>query len=94
MFPCEHCPPESKFGDIFRGIADEEARSQFCRTDLVRKKCRKCAFLPECTSFSNCPIQDTHCRQVRELFAVDYLKMLLEEKEQDQEDGKGTLSLC
>ena len=44
LFPCEHCPPESKFGDIFWRITDEEARSQFCRTDLVRKSAESAHF--------------------------------------------------
>ena len=79
LYPCEHCPPESCYGDIFNGVTDESARKEFCRTDQVREKCRRCPFLPECTSFASCPWKDTHCREARELIAMDTLKHLVEQ---------------
>lgn len=67
LYPCEHCPPGSRFGDVANGITDEAAKYAFCRTDRTREKCRKCPFLPDCTSFASCPVQDTHCREKRTL---------------------------
>lgn len=83
LFPCEHCPPGSRFGDIWQGATDENARQEFCRVDRTRDKCRKCPFLPECTSFANCPVEDSHCRQVRELFELEYLKRLVDQNNVD-----------
>lgn len=86
LYPCEHCPPESRFGDIWHGVTDEAARKAFCRVDRTREKCRKCPFLPDCTNFSACPSQDSHCRQARELLAIDALKRMVEQKESENTD--------
>lgn len=67
LYPCEHCPPESRFGNIRDGVSDEKARADFCRTDQTRERCRTCPFLPDCTSFAACPVYDTHCREIRRM---------------------------
>ena len=88
LYACEHCSPESRLGDIWQGAADERARKAFCRTGSVREKCHRCPFLPDCTSFSGCPVEDTHCREVRKLMTLDYLCRVLDGKagpEQDEE---------
>lgn len=87
LYPCEHCPEESRFGDIWHGVTDEAARNEFCRVDRTREKCKACLFLPDCTSFATCPVQDTHCRQVHELMAIDALKRMVEKKESENTDG-------
>lgn len=91
LYPCEHCPEESRFGDIWHGVTDEGARKEFCRVDRTREKCKACPFLPDCTSFSTCPVQDTHCRQVHELMAVDALKRMVEKKESENTDGENPI---
>ena len=78
LYLCEHCPPESRFGNIINRVTDEAARKEFCRTDRVREKCRSCPFLPQCTTFSSCPWKDTHCREVKKLIALDALKRMVE----------------
>ena len=65
LYPCEHCPSESRFGNVADGVTDEVSKHDFCRTDRTRAMCRKCPFLPDCTSFASCPVQDTHCREKR-----------------------------
>ena len=65
LYPCEHCPPESRFGDVANGVTDDGVKWVFCRADRTREMCRKCPFLPDCTSFASCPVQDTHCREKR-----------------------------
>ena len=87
LYPCEHCPEESRFGDIWHGVTNEAARHEFCRVDRTREKCRACSFLPDCTSFATCPVEDTHCREVRELMAIDALKRMVEKKESENTDG-------
>ena len=87
LYPCEHCPEESRFGDIWHGVTDEAARKEFCRVDRTREKCRACPFLPDCTSFAACPVYDTHCREVREMMAMDTLGRMVDRKEEtDGED--------
>ena len=78
LYPCEHCPPESRFGDIWNGVTDEKARYEFCRTDRTREKCRTCPFLPDCTSFAACPVQDRDCRKVHELLKMNFLRRLVD----------------
>lgn len=78
LYPCEHCPPGSRFGDIWHGVKDEAARHEFCRVDRTREKCKICPFLPDCTSFAACPVYDTHCREVREMMAIDALQRMVE----------------
>ena len=83
LYPCEHCPSESRFGDIWHGTTDEAAKKQFCRVDRTREKCKACPFLPDCTSFATCPVQDTHCREVHEVMAIDALKRMVAKKESE-----------
>ena len=76
LYPCEHCPPAARFGDIWHGVTDEAARRAFCRTDQTREKCRRCPYLPLCTSFACCPVQDTHCREIRDLDVRDFVRRM------------------
>ncbi len=87
LYPCEHCLPETCFGDVFRGTTNEAARKEFCRTDITREKCRKCVFLPMCTNFAACPVQDTECRKVKELIVTDALRRYID-REKDVADGE------
>ena len=81
LYPCEHCPAESLYGDIWHGTTNEAAKQAFCRVDQTREKCRTCPFLPNCTSFATCPAEDLHCREVYELMGLDALKRMVESKE-------------
>ena len=88
LTPCEHLPQGAAFGDVWHGVTNEAARREFCRVDRVREKCRACPFLPDCTNFASCPVQDVHCRELRELMVVNALKRVVakEEKENADED--------
>ena len=91
LYPCEHCPEESRFGDIWHGVTNEAARKEFCCVDRTREKCKTCPFLPDCTSFASCPVQDTHCRQVHELMVIDALKRMVEKKESESPEGENPI---
>lgn len=80
LYACEHCTPESRFGDIWNGVTDEPARYAFCRTDRTREKCRACTYLPICTNFAACPAVDAHCREMMRMITVDMLKRLVDKK--------------
>ena len=50
---------------------------------------KTCSFLPDCTSFAACPVQDTHCREVHEMMAIDALRRMVDRQESEigGEDG-------
>ncbi len=94
LYACEHCSPESRFGDVFNGITDKDAQREFCRTDRTREKCRTCPFLPECTSFSSCPWHDTHCFEVKKMIALDTLHRMIERKTTDEKNDDEDHPVC
>lgn len=79
LYCCEECTPASRFGDVWHGVTDEKARRDFCRTDILREKCRGCAFLPYCTHFAGCPNQEKRCREVHHDMTLHALRALIEE---------------
>lgn len=81
LYACEDCLPESLYGDIWNGTTDVAAEKEFRRMDLVREKCRGCAFLPMCTPFSHCPEEDTHCKDVERMFLLYVLRRSLDLRE-------------
>lgn len=94
LYPCEHCPPESRFGDVFNGTTDESARQAFTRVDRTREMCRGCTFLPECTSFASCPWVDAHCKQMRELLTLDALRRRIDQHINQTEETDGNDAVC
>lgn len=84
LYPCENCPPEARFGDVWHGTTDAAAKEAFCRVTPVREQCRNCVFLPDCTGFSHCPIQETHCKERRMLLMLDMLHRMVERGEEQE----------
>ena len=78
LYACGCLTKSSRFGNVQYGVTDEDARRLFCSVERVRKKCRHCPFLPECTAFDNCPYRDTHCRELREMEDLSVLKRIVE----------------
>ena len=79
---------------VVAGSTDAAAEKEFRRMDLVREKCRGCAFLPMCTPFSHCPEEDTHCKDVERMFLLYVLRRSLDLKEEKNEEAviQGELS--
>ncbi len=94
LYLCEQCPPESRYGDIWNGVTDEAAKKEFSRIDRTLEKCKTCVFLPDCTSFSSCPIKDYHCRELRELMALDALRAMIDEHETSKADEEEETPIC
>lgn len=67
LYSCEECHPASRFGNIADNTEDTAAKTAFCRVDRIRKMCRNCPFLPECTPFASCPVQEKQCVENRRL---------------------------
>ena len=78
LYPCEHCAPESRYGDVFNGTTDEAAEREFRRADRTREMCRKCSMLPVCTSYAACPWVDAHCRESHDLHILVAVKRLID----------------
>ena len=78
LYPCQHCPPEGRFGNIWDEAVDEARRQEFCRVDRTREDCRRCPYLPICTNFTACPTKELQCRQVMELTVLDELNWYLD----------------
>ena len=93
LYACEHFTPDSLFGDIWHGITDETGRKNFCCSDQTREMCYKCCFLPDCTSFSNCPVQDTHCRENRIMQLNNNMIRMINAAEDDAQDD-GQIPVC
>ena len=93
LYPCEHCPPKSRYGDIWNGVTDEAARREFCRVDQTREMCRKCPFLPMCTSFASCPIEVDHCRELAQNTVLNQLKDLVSQTVSGKEEEADTSDL-
>ena len=80
LYACEHCPPESRIGSVSGSGTAEKAAIDFCRTDRTRDMCRKCPFLPDCTSFAACPVQDRHCREKQMMMFEHALAQTLKDR--------------
>ncbi|MBO4751094.1 MAG: radical SAM protein [Lachnospiraceae bacterium] len=93
LYSCEHCPEEARFGNIYDGVTDAAAKEAFCRTDRTREKCRKCPFLPDCTSFATCPVWDTHCEETRRLKFKKSMEHMIRKK-QAEEASEENLPVC
>lgn len=67
FYNCEHCVPGTDVGSLDDGFVKKDVLESFLYPESAREKCRECPFLPECTTFSRCPIKLQHCREVKKL---------------------------
>ena len=94
LYLCEHCAPESRFGDVWNGVTDENARKEFCRIDRTPDKCKTCPFLPDCTSFSSCPVKDCHCRELHEMMALEALRAMVDRQAAKENEEEEETPVC
>ena len=66
LYTCEHCLPGTAIGTITNGISENNILKQYSSYPPVPKKCSGCAFLPNCTTFSLCPITRSSCKELQE----------------------------
>jgi len=53
---CETITPNTQFwGDITNGVTDNNEKNRWLEIMPTKEKCKKCHFLPSCTTFSLCP---------------------------------------
>ena len=67
LYNCEHCVPGTAHGNVWEGVTDRAALDSFALPEPVPGRCRECAFLPECTTFTRCPVAKNACREVRRM---------------------------
>lgn len=87
LYNCEHCVPGTETGTIFDGVQKEEYLNSFAFPETVRESCRNCAFLPECTAFSRCPIKLMDCYEVKKaqvLYDFEHDLNFVERKNTDE----------
>ncbi len=78
LYNCEHCVPGTEIGNLDEGVVKKEYLDSFVFPESAREKCRNCAFLPECTPFSRCPVALNDCREVKEALIMRDLKRAIE----------------
>lgn len=74
LYGCEHCPEGASFGNVWEGITDPSLLASFALPEEPRPQCRGCPFLPECTSFTRCPVKKALCREVEEALLSQALR--------------------
>ncbi len=75
LYLCEHCPPGCSVGTLKEGITDPALLASYSLPEQPREECRSCCFLPECTSFTRCPVKRAICRDVEESWLRQALTM-------------------
>jgi len=70
--------PEQSWGNIFDGVIDKEKYQALCQPYETAEKCRKCAFLPFCTSFfrHGCPLWNENCVQFKTFLAKKWMNSI------------------
>ena len=81
LYPCEHCPQECRYGDVWNGTTDPVALHSFIRADKAVGECRNCSLLPLCTPFASCPVKDAQCYGVKQMQLTEALIHMIEQNE-------------
>ena len=58
---CHNYSDTCVYGDIYHGITDRVLFDKWMKNVKVREKCVGCKWLPECTSFDQCPTVHSDC---------------------------------
>lgn len=78
LYCCDECVEGMAYGDIENGVTSKENIEFFENYGGTREKCAGCVFLPECTSFSKCPIVDKDCVNLIDIFQKRILKSIID----------------
>lgn len=68
---CHNVSDKVIYGSIFDGITDHELYKKWTNNGQPREKCRNCVWLPDCTTFSLCPVKKSYCSIDRESFVKE-----------------------
>ena len=98
LYNCNLFLPGTENGNVREGITRPEYLKTFVMPESVAEKCRDCCFLPNCTSFTRCPLSMRQCREARSLELEYDLRCELERKEKNrpepEEHGEEENLIC
>ena len=92
FYSCEHCTPGTSFGNLIDGITSEEKYKAFSEISPVADKCRSCVLLPECTTFSKCPIKDFDCYRLRKMNLTRVLHYFVSKSNKNEDTQNNVLN--
>lgn len=79
LTPCTHRGEGPYYGSVREGVTDPELLRKLSTVGPTRAACRDCPFLPDCSSYSACPMGDRQCREARTLIAEAVLRERVEQ---------------
>ena len=88
IFNCENVQAFPPLGDIWSGMTNKDLYQDLMRVEPVADKCRGCAFLPDCTSFSRCSHIVLNCKRTMNDKMLYTLKQRLEKKLAYEEEAE------
>ena len=80
LYPCTFCEPGTSFGNVTEGVTRPELLAAYMEVGEIPEKCRDCPFLPRCTPFSRCPVENYYCRENQRLDVKELLLWRIREK--------------
>lgn len=84
---CQH-QLNGQLGSVTEGVTDRALLRKYQNPGPVKAECRDCPFLPDCTAFSLCPVNDRDCREVHRMKAMPRLReMIRRDLEKRGEEG-------
>ena len=89
LYNCHLFLPGTETGNVRDGITQVDTLQTYAMPEPVAERCRDCCFLPNCTSFTRCPITKGQCRQVREAELLCDLRCELERESGTNETDFG-----
>lgn len=76
LYHCEQCHADDCISTIDEYLANPVKKTNYDRP--IREKCRKCAFLPKCTDFTECPNNEKpQCKSINAASLIHSLKRVV-----------------
>ena len=73
LYNCEHCPPGNVLGTVREGVVNRALAERLSRVEPAQARCRGCAFLPECMTFTGCPVHSAICKEQQSAWMLQAL---------------------
>ncbi|MBQ6373374.1 MAG: radical SAM protein [Clostridia bacterium] len=97
LYNCEHCPEANALGTVREGVMDHMLQERLAEVEPTRESCLGCVFLPECMTFTGCPVRSAICKKHRRAWLDSALLnevTLAESGDASVTDQSGPLSQC
>ena len=80
LYNCEHCLESGVLGNVREGITNKAFIEELGDPEPAEEKCRTCTFLPECMTFSGCPVRKAVCKDQQSAWLTEALKIEVMER--------------